>query len=118
MKLSVPYIDCLRLFNSEHLLTVLSQHREIIRHLFFGHVHRAVSGVWQDFPFSCVKGLNHQVALDMRGGQNPPYTHASPAYAVILLEGGDVVVHHREFTSEKIAADLCETPPPHAVKCA
>ena len=115
MRISVPYLDRLRLFDGGRLAETLAPHREIVRHLFFGHVHRTISGMWRGVPFSCVKGLNHQVALDMHGEQNPPYTPAPPAYAVILLNGDDVVVHHREFISEKVVDGLRETPPRRVV---
>ena len=111
MRISVPYLDRLRLLDRGRFAKALAARRDIVRHLFFGHVHRAVSGVWRGFPFSCAKGLNHQVALDMRGEQSPPYTAAPPAYAVILLQGADVVVHHREFLSEAVIAGSRETPP-------
>ena len=111
MRINVPYLDRLRLLDRGRLAAALSPRRDVVRHLFFGHVHRTISGVWRGFPFSCAKGLSHQTALDMLDEQNPPYTAAAPAYAVILLQGGDVVVHHREFMSEEVAAGLRETPP-------
>lgn len=116
MRINVPYLDRLRLLDRGRLAATLSPRRDIVRHLFFGHVHRTISGVWRGFPFSCAKGLNHQTALDMLDEQNPPYTTAPPAYAVILLQGDNVIVHHREFMSEGVAPGLRETPPRQGVK--
>ena len=116
MRINIPYLDRLRLMDRGRLAAALAPRRAAVRHLFFGHVHRAISGVWRGFPFSCAKGLNHQTALDMLDEQNPPYTAAPPAYAVVLLQGDDVVVHHREFMSERVVSGLRETPPRGAAK--
>jgi 3',5'-cyclic AMP phosphodiesterase CpdA len=68
-----------------------------IRHIFFGHVHRPVSGSWRGIPYSALRSLVHQVPLDLVTESPVPYDHAPPAYNVILLDGEDTVVHHHEF---------------------
>ncbi len=68
-----------------------------IRHIFFGHVHRPVSGSWRGIPYSALRSLVHQVPLDLVTQSPVPYDHAPPAYNVILLDGEDTVVHHHEF---------------------
>ena len=71
-----------------------------IRHIFFGHVHRPVSGSWRGIPYSALRSLVHQVPLDFVTESPVPYDHAPPAYNVILLNGEDTVVHHHEFLDD------------------
>lgn len=77
---------------------VIAPHKARIRHLFFGHVHRAIWGNWRGISYSCMRGLNHQVALDLdapadqiKGNFEPP------AYGVVLLTEDQVTVHMHDF---------------------
>ncbi len=68
-----------------------------IRHIFFGHVHRPVSGSWRGIPYAALRSLVHQVSLDLVPEHPLSFDYAPPAYNVILLNGTDTVVHHHEF---------------------
>ncbi len=68
-----------------------------IRHIFFGHVHRPVSGSWRGIPYAALRSLVHQVPFDLVTERPVPYDHAPPAYNVIFLNAEDTVVHHHEF---------------------
>ena len=68
-----------------------------IRHIFFGHVHRPVSGSWRGIPYAALRSLVHQVRLELVTGRPMSLDHAPPAYNVILFDGEDTVVHHHEF---------------------
>jgi len=64
-----------------------------IRHIFFGHVHRTVSGSWRGIPFSALPSTVHQVALDFETVRPVPKTREPPAYGVILIEAEQTLVH-------------------------
>jgi 3',5'-cyclic AMP phosphodiesterase CpdA len=68
-----------------------------IRHIFFGHVHRSMSGSWRGIPYASLRSLVHQVPLDFVAESPVPHDYAPPAYNVILLDEEDMVVHHHEF---------------------
>ena len=68
-----------------------------IRHIFFGHVHRPVSGSWRGIPYASLRSLVHQVQLDFATETLESFEPTPPAYNVILLDGEDTVVHHHEF---------------------
>ncbi len=68
-----------------------------VRHIFFGHVHRPLSGSWRGIPYAALRSLVHQVPFDLVTETPVPYDHTPPAYNVILLDGEDTVVHHHEF---------------------
>ncbi len=72
-----------------------------IRHIFFGHVHRPLSGSWRGISYASLRSLVHQVRLDQVSETLLSYDHTPPAYNVILLDGEDTVVHHHEFLDAK-----------------
>lgn len=68
-----------------------------IRHLFFGHVHRPITGSWRGIPFSTLRGTNHQVPLDFAPLDYVPKSHEPPAYAVVFLEEEQTTVHMHDY---------------------
>jgi Icc protein len=95
-----PLMDRIKLDEAEQFADLLEGHD--VRHIFFGHAHRPVSGTWRGIGFSAVPGLNHQ--LPLVGASVPTvYSDEPPMYAVVLIESGDVVVHSDAFLSRKPA---------------
>lgn len=90
--------DRIMLLDEAALGTVLKRHPQV-RHLAFGHVHRAYSGTWRGFAFASVPGLNHQTALDFEAAkQGSPGSHEPPAYGIMLIDQrGDVTYHYHQF---------------------
>ncbi|MFB9947554.1 phosphodiesterase [Rhizobium puerariae] len=71
-----------------------------VRHIFFGHVHRPICGSWNGIPFSTLRGLNHQTWLDFALERGIPCSMEPPAYAIVFIEGGSVVVHSHDFLDD------------------
>ena len=84
-------LDAIRLMESESFAELIADYRNI-KHLFFGHVHRPVSGSWRGIPFSAIASTNHQVAMDFEA---PHIIHSGgdPGYNVVLLDQGLSVIH-------------------------
>jgi len=97
LAVGIPSMDQYALREPETFWAVLAPHRERIRHLLVGHLHRPLGGSWHGIPFSCVRSPNHQVAFDMRTTDEVPGTQEAPGYAVVLIEPDSVVVHQHEF---------------------
>lgn len=102
----IPSMDRIRLRDGDILGEILLPHTRRIRHLFFGHLHRPLSGSWRGIPFSTLYGTNHQVALDFIRGDAVPGSHEPPAYAVVLAEGDRVLVHPHSFLDRTATFDL------------
>ena len=64
-------------------------------HLFCGHVHRNVSGLWAGHPFAALKSLHVQFDLDMTGAKLVR-SKELPGYAVILVSENGIVVNYRD----------------------
>ncbi|MBT6095056.1 MAG: phosphodiesterase [Rhodospirillaceae bacterium] len=95
-KVGVNGLDLIRLANGEDLAACLRGFNHV-RHLFFGHLHRACHGSWNGIPFSTVKATAHQVALIMDDETPLTGSTENPAYAVCLLEDDRVVIHDHGY---------------------
>lgn len=93
----LPCMDGDGLSNSDELLACLWPHRDIIQHLFFGHLHRTVSGTWHGMGFSCPLSLVHQTPFDFTETRPDYVSMESPQYCKVLLYPDRLVVHHRAF---------------------
>ena len=67
-----------------------------IRHLFFGHIHRPISGSWHGIPFSTLPATAHQSGLDFLT-ETDLFTHEAPGYGVVLITPEQVTVHISDF---------------------
>ncbi len=92
----LAFMDRTRLREPQKLAALLKPHSNI-RHLFIGHLHRAVSGSWQDIPFSIPGATSFQLALDL--GEKPDLTISlePPSYAVVKLAEDSTIVHLEYF---------------------
>ncbi len=70
-----------------------------VRHLFFGHLHRPVHGVWHGIAFSTIRATSHGIWPEFRPDPRALITasHEPPAYAVVLIGPHQVTVHAHDF---------------------
>ena len=100
MPLGLPSLDNIPLVNPDALFAVLEPALPRIRHLFFGHAHRPIWGTWRGIPYSCMRGMNHQIALDMTVPVDIfPANSEPPAYGVVLVSDDQITVHMHDYTS-------------------
>ena len=96
----IAYMDAIAVKQAEALAEVVRPHAARIRHLFFGHVHRALAGSWLGIPISTMRGTNHQVWLELTGRTDTIRTGPEqPAYGVVLVEEDRVLVHLHEYAN-------------------
>ena len=89
--IGLPYMDRIKLDEAVTFGKLIANYKNI-RHIFFGHVHRAVFLKWQGITCSACPGINHQVPL-VSGSVSTNYSIEPPMYAVIELLDGDVRVN-------------------------
>ena len=99
-------MDRIGLVQRDEFLQVLRPYLGSVRHLFFGHVHRPISGSWHGVPFSTLRGTNHQVWLDFSAQGDIPGSHEPPAYSVVLINGETVLVHTHDFLDQSLKFSL------------
>ncbi|MGQ0686920.1 phosphodiesterase [Bradyrhizobium sp.] len=93
----VHAMDSIALKQSGEFAEVIAPYRARIRHLFFGHVHRPVSGSYGTIPFSTLRGTNHQVWFELDPAADHLASHEPPAYGVVLVDRETLVVHTHDF---------------------
>jgi 3',5'-cyclic-AMP phosphodiesterase len=71
-----------------------------IRHIFFGHAHRPVSGIWQGIGFTGVPGLSFQIPLVL-GSVETDLSEEPPMYGVVSVDPAQVTVHFDAFLHRK-----------------
>lgn len=97
-KVGIDAMDVIRMQDGEAFHDTIAPHKARIRHIFFGHVHRAIFGNWRGISYSCMRGLNHQVALELNTSQDAIMGDlVQPAYGVVLVDDDSVTVHLHEF---------------------
>ena len=99
----IPYMDRIKLEEPDAFEATLRAHGDI-RHIFFGHVHRAAFVNWGGIPCTCLPGTNHQVPLN-RDSVGTPYSIEPPMYGVVQIEDGHTVVHF-EACLDRRPADM------------
>lgn len=98
LAVGIPAMDQYALRNPEQFWSVIAPHRQRVRHILVGHLHRPMGGNWRGISISCTHSPNHQVALDLAtlppDGAVPGCQEA-PSFSVILIDDDSVVIHHQ-----------------------
>lgn len=105
-ELGIPSMDQIPLKDTQYLMDAIAGHESQIRHIFFGHIHRPISGQWKGISFSTVRGTNHQVPLDMKTADIIYGSHDMPQYGVVLLKEDRIIVHPHDFLTKATQFEL------------
>lgn len=107
LDLGLPGMDAIGLIDKKPFAETLAGH-DRIRHIFFGHVHRLVTGSWRGIPFTGQRGVSHQLALTMTRTSGYPGSLESPTYGVVLIRPEGAIVHVCDFLDPSPAFDLVD----------
>jgi Icc protein len=97
--IGIPSLDCMKLDQTNGFVETIEGYSNI-KHLFFGHVHRPLSGSWQNIPFSALPGTNHQIATNFTSKSPMPYSHGPAAYGLIHLESDRHLIHLHNYLDD------------------
>ncbi len=100
----IPYMDRIKLDEHEDFADILAG-RDNIRHIFFGHVHRAVYVNWRGIPCTALPSLCHQIPLDRGMIAGKPYATGPGMYGVVLIDESQTTVHF-EYFEDRAAAKI------------
>lgn len=92
--------DMIGLLDGAPLRALLTQYRDTIRHIFFGHCHSTLSGSVCGIPMSAPRSTNHPNAQDLSGRAAIGIGPLAPTYNAVLIDGESVVVHTVDFLAE------------------
>jgi 3',5'-cyclic AMP phosphodiesterase CpdA len=93
-------MDLIKLDDAEDFLSLLDG--ETVRHVFFGHAHRPISGQFRGMSFSAPPSLVHQLPL-VSGSVATIYSDEPAMYAVVHASPDKVLVHMDAFLNRSAA---------------
>ena len=100
MRVHCHPLDMIGLLDEVPFRGLLEDHRDHVRHIFFGHCHLQLAGSYLGIPFSSLRSTNHQSWPDFRERELLTSADLTPAYGLIFIERDSVVVHSIDFTYE------------------
>ena len=103
-------LDRISLQHKEAFASIIRPHKAKVEHLFFGHIHRPLSGNWMGISFSTLRAINHQCWLDFADTDNIFGGFEPPAYAVVLFEADRLIVHTHDFLDTSPKFSLANSP--------
>lgn len=92
--------DSIGLVDGEAFRQILSEYRNTIRHLFFGHCHYILSGSVCGIPMSAPRSTNHPCVPDFTDTDSLAFAPFPPTYNVCLISDHSVVVHSIDFRDD------------------
>ena len=99
MNVGIKALDKIKLANGYEFKNLIQNYTNI-RHLFFGHLHRACHGSWAGVSFSTVKATAHQTSLNLKTKKLKVSIGETPSYAIILIANNDIIIHDHSFLGE------------------
>lgn len=109
-KIGLAPLDRISLQEPEEFAAVIDPYRARIRHLFFGHIHRPLSGSWKGIPVSALRAMNHQCWLDFSNQGEIAGSFEPPAYAVVRIDPDQVIIHTHDFLDPSEKFSLHDSP--------
>ncbi len=79
---------------------LLGRHKGVVRHIFFGHVHRPMQVIRHSVPLSTTRSTTFQVAYRPDERTESLTTTVQPAYSVVNISGEDTTIHLCEYLGE------------------
>ena len=95
-RVGIPNLDRIGLVDVDDFVSTIGRYHNL-RHIFFGHAHRPISGHWRKISFSTLFATNHQLALDLTLVEQPRYTHEGPVYGIVLVDAERIVIHSQHL---------------------
>jgi 3',5'-cyclic AMP phosphodiesterase CpdA len=92
----LPSMDSIKLYHAEDEWAIFERIR-LPDFMFFGHVHRPVTGIWRGIPFHIQRAVSHQVGFDLQTWRSIPGTHEPPDYSLVTVIGRDITILERSF---------------------
>ncbi len=111
----IESLDPSKLVQSDEFAKCLKAHGNV-RHIFYGHVHRAISGSWYGMPATALPSTGHQVGLLLDRSTEMIGTHEPPAYGVVLIDDRTVVIHQKNFMDSSPRFVLMDERSMHATR--
>lgn len=99
MKCGIPIMDSMRFDSHKRLKSILTKYPNI-KYIFFGHIHRIITGIWSGIPYFGIRGTNHQLSLKHSVKHQYTTSEEKPAFGIIEIDNKDIVINIHEYLDE------------------
>jgi 3',5'-cyclic AMP phosphodiesterase CpdA len=97
----VANADQIGLVDEAAFQALISDYRDVVRHIFFGHCHYTLSGMIDGVPFSAPRSTCHTCWPDFSGIANRMgYGDLVPNYNVCMINERSTVIHSVDFLDQ------------------
>jgi 3',5'-cyclic-AMP phosphodiesterase len=104
LPIGVPHFANIGLHEPDAFLNLLRDHPGGVRHIFAGHVHLSVNGIYPGgLPFTIGRGSAHQIVLDFETDA-VAWAVGKANYGVIDLADDALCVHAFDFLTDEVIA--------------
>lgn len=96
--IGIDIIDKIKFQSDKKFMSLLLKYN--VKHIFFGHIHRNVFGVYNNIGYFGIRSTNHQLAF--KNSQKEYLTNEEkPNYAVINIKPSEVNINLHEYLDEE-----------------
>jgi 3',5'-cyclic-AMP phosphodiesterase len=88
--------------NKQEFRALIADRRNI-RHIFFGHAHRPISGNWRGISFSSLRGMQMECALGQDAADPALFSCARGIYACVVVDEEQVIINDVDLMIEGVA---------------
>ncbi len=74
-----------------------------VRHVFFGHAHRPISGNWRGISFSSLRGMQMECALGQDAADPALYSCPRGIYSCVVIDGEQIIINDVDLMIEGVA---------------
>lgn len=95
----IPIMDKMNFLSNERLKELFKKYPNI-KYLFFGHIHRIITGLWAGVPYLGMRGTNHQLSLKHSIEHQYTTNKENAAYGIIDINNDDITINVHEYLDE------------------
>jgi Icc protein len=88
--------------NKDEFRELIARHGTV-RHIFFGHAHRGISGSWRGVSFSSLRGMQMQCSLTQDGSDPAIFSCERGVYSCVVVDDEGIIVNEIDLMIEGLA---------------
>jgi Icc protein len=87
--------------DKEEFRALIARHRNV-RHIFFGHAHRPISGNWRGISFSSLRGMQMECALVQDAADPALFSCGRGVYACVVVDQEQIIINDIDLMIEGV----------------
>ena len=88
--------------NKDEFRALIARHGNV-RHVFFGHAHRPISGNWRGISFSSMRGMQMDCALGQDAADPAVFSCPRGIYSCVVVDDEQIIINDVDLMIEGVA---------------